>query len=96
MRFRSGSQRGVAMAIALLLVINFAVLEAAFVNGAIQGARSAAVEKVRSRAFYGAQAGAEAGLKMVDTLINNYLQTTILSASPSGGRCGCQSQGHFR
>jgi hypothetical protein len=83
-RFRSGSQRGVAMAIALLLVVNFGILEAAFVAGTIQGARMAAVEKARSRSFYGAQAGAEAGLKMVDTLINNYLQTTILSASPSG------------
>jgi hypothetical protein len=84
MLFRSGSQRGVAMAMALLLVVNFGILEAAFIAGTMQGARSAAVEKARSQSFYGAQAGAEAALKMVDTLINNYLQTTILSASPSG------------
>jgi hypothetical protein len=38
--FRSGSQRGVAMAMALLLVVNFGILEAAFVAGTIQGAGS--------------------------------------------------------
>jgi Tfp pilus assembly protein PilX len=82
--FKSGSQRGVAMAIALLLLVNLGVLEVAFIAGTIQGAKMAAIEKARSRSFYGAQAGAEAALKMVDKLINNYLQTTILSANPSG------------
>ncbi len=78
------SQRGVAMAIALLLVVNLGILEGAFVAGTIQAAKMAVVERARSKTFYAAQAGAQAAIKKVDKLINGYLQTTIKNASPSG------------
>ena len=72
------------MAIALLLVVNLGILEGAFVAGTIQAAKTTALEKIRSRTFYAAQAGAQAALKKVDKFINGYLQTTIKNASPSG------------
>lgn len=78
------NKRGVAMIMALLVVVNLIVLEAAFVIRSIEGVRMASLEKDRLKTFYAAQGGAEAGLKMVDTLINGYLQDTILAASPSG------------
>ncbi len=78
------NRSGVAMMMALLVVVNLIILESAFVMRTIQGARMASVERDRLKTFYAAQGGAEAALKEVDTLINGYLQDTILAASPSG------------
>ncbi len=84
MRNVLNNRSGVAMMMALLVVVNLVVLESAFVMQSIQGARMASLEKDRLKTFYAAQGGAEAALKEVDTLINGYLQDTILAANPSG------------
>jgi hypothetical protein len=84
MRSLLKNRSGVAMMMALLVVVNLIILESAFVMRTIQGARMASLERDRLKTFYAAQGGAEVALKEVDTLINGYLQDTILAASPSG------------
>ncbi|MBF0331399.1 MAG: DUF4900 domain-containing protein [Candidatus Omnitrophica bacterium] len=77
-------QRGVAMVLALMIVVNLGILEAAFISRTISGIQMSAVEKEHTKALYATIGGSNLALKMVNTLINGYLQTTILSASPSG------------
>ena len=72
------------MILTLFFMIVLLGLSSVFVLRAVNENRIAGIELENTKAFYAAQGGNQAGLNQVDTLINNYLQTTITSANPSG------------
>lgn len=81
---RIDNKRGTALVYTLFFVVNLLILQIAFVSMTTQGARMSRLECDSSKALFSAQGGAQAALEMIDTLINGYLQNTIMSADPSG------------
>lgn len=81
---RLDNRRGVAMVFVLFFVMSLAVLEVAFVASAIQGSRSSRAERDRLQTSSAAQGAVHIGVNMVNTLINSYLQDTIMNSDPSG------------
>lgn len=84
MRHRFHNNRGAAMVISVFFMVVLYALSGIFVLRAVHDNQMARVERESSKAFYAAQAGAEAALYQLDVLINTYLMNTISSASPSG------------
>jgi hypothetical protein len=78
------NHRGIALVFTLFFVVIFFIFQGIMVLNVIHQTRMAAIEREQAQTFYVAQGGANAAIEELDVLINNYLQTTISNASPSG------------
>lgn len=77
------NEKGVALAFTLFLMLILISLSSLFVLRTIHESRMAQIEREEAKAFYLAEAAANAGLERLDILVNNYLQNEILSTNPS-------------
>jgi hypothetical protein len=78
------NKKGAALPMVLLFLVLFVGLSQVAILGPLHETILTRNELDISQAFQVAQSGAEAAIEQVDTLINNYLQTTISQSSPSG------------
>lgn len=76
-----GSQKGIVLALAMMAVLMIITLSTAFVVRAVHEKAMSDREINGAKALYASEAGAQAGLAMLDTLINTDMLNTINAAS---------------
>ncbi len=77
------NKKGVTFVGTLLFTVLLLGMSAVFLLRAVNEANLAKSEREETGAFYAAQGGGQAALNQMDTLINTYLQNTIVSTNPS-------------
>ena len=80
MRIRN--ERGMALAISLLVVMLLLIIGSVFVFRSITEKNIFEREKALTQSFYLADGGSHAGLKQIDSLINTDMRTTINGTNP--------------
>ncbi len=83
MRNLSNNKNGIILGVALLVILILIILSVAFVARAVHEKAMADREISGARALYTSEAGGQAGVGMLDTLINNYMLNTVNAANPS-------------
>src|SRR3989338_9311123 len=78
------NNRGVVFVGVLFFFVILFGLSAVFALRTVNEANRARVEREEAVAFYAAEGAGQTALRDMDTLINNYLLTTISSSTPSG------------
>lgn len=81
MRLRKNN-RGIALAITLLVIVIVITLGAAFVLRAVSDKSASDHQRRSVKSFYIAEAGANAGLNQLDTIINTHMLNTVNTTNP--------------
>ena len=82
--YRRNNESGIALITTLFFVLILYGLSSVFILSAVNEIRTAKLDREKTKTFYVAQGGAQVALDQLDTMVNNYLLTTISNAAPSG------------
>ena len=82
MNIKLNNEKGVALILALFIMVVLLGLSTIFVLRAAHESNVTKITRIATKAFYLADAGSQMSLDEMDTLINNYLQNTILNSNP--------------
>ncbi|MCA9401520.1 MAG: DUF4900 domain-containing protein [Candidatus Omnitrophica bacterium] len=77
------NEKGIALIFTLLLVIVLLSISVVFILRTVQESNIARKERDMMKAFYLAEAGGQAGLDGLNTLINNFMLNTVNGMNPS-------------
>jgi len=79
---RLNNQKGVALAITLLVILVLLALSSIFILRTVNERHSVRRENQFKQALYMADGGAEAGLEQINTIINTYMSDTVNATNP--------------
>jgi hypothetical protein len=79
---RVNNERGIALVFTLLIVVVLIIFGSVFILRTINEWNTANREKRLAEAFFVAEGGAEAGLDMIDELINTHMLNTVNTTNP--------------